>query len=160
MIFITVGTDMPFDRLIKAVDGWAKERNRTDVFAQIGEGAWTPEFIDSVPFLSPSEFATRCRESSVIVAHAGMGTILSSLHAGKPLLVMPRRASLGEQRNEHQLATARHMEGEGKVTVAFDEEDLVKRLDSLEDLSSKPAIGPYASDELVQGLRNFIFSKS
>ena len=43
--------------------------------------------------------------AAAIVAHAGMGTILTALETGKRLLVMPRRAALGEHRNDHQLAT-------------------------------------------------------
>lgn len=148
---------MPFDRLVRAVDSWARENGRDDVFAQIGDGGWVPESIESSPFLDPQAFAERCHSASVIVAHAGMGTILSALHAGKPLLVMPRRASLGEQRNEHQLATARHMEKQGKVTVAFDEDALHHRLNNLEELESRPVIGPYASQDLINGLRDFIF---
>ena len=88
-----------------------------------------------------------------------MGTILSALHAGKPLVVMPRRASLGEQRNEHQLATAKHMEENGKVTAAFTEEDLLHQLNHIADLKPREPIGPYASKELTDGIHDFIFSK-
>ena len=42
MIFVTVGAQMPFDRMCKAVDAWAAKRGRSDVFAQIGETEWRP----------------------------------------------------------------------------------------------------------------------
>jgi len=157
MIFVTVGTDLPFDRLIRVIDGWASDNGRRDVFAQIGEGGWEPDFIEFSPFLEPSAFAGRCAAASVIIAHAGMGTILSALHSGKPLLVMPRRASLGEQRNEHQLATARYMQEQGKVSVAFDEEELRDNLDNLNELAARPPIGSYASKSLTGEIRDFIF---
>src|SRR6478609_8996096 len=121
MIFVTVGTDQPFDRMLKVIDSWAAERGRTDLFAQIGAGGWEPRAIPFANFLSPPDFKERFNQARVIVAHAGMGTILSALHYGKPILVMPKKASLGEQRNEHQLATARRMMSLGNVTVAFDE---------------------------------------
>ena len=35
MIFATVGTQLPFDRLIAAVDRWAGTRPGREVFAQI-----------------------------------------------------------------------------------------------------------------------------
>ncbi len=38
MILVTVGTDGPFDRLIRIVDDWACRNNRSDIFAQIGDG--------------------------------------------------------------------------------------------------------------------------
>lgn len=38
MIFVTVGHQTPFDRLIRLVDRWAEENMRHDLFAQIGHG--------------------------------------------------------------------------------------------------------------------------
>jgi len=158
MIFVTVGTDSPFDRLVKVVDRWAAETGRSDVFAQIGKGAWEPETIPFAHFLEPNEFKERFSEASVIVGHAGMGTILSALHGGKPILVMPKKASLGEQRNEHQLATARRLNDMGKINVAFDEADLRAKLDRLDDLIARDTISPMASGPLVAVIRDFIFS--
>lgn len=156
MILVTVGTDLPFDRMVKVVDGWARENGREDVFAQIGEGGWEPRHIRFANFLKPPEFVEIFRKATVIVSHAGMGTILSALHHGKPILVMPKRASLGEHRNEHQLATARWMMEMGKVNVAFDEEELRNRLDHLQDLQATQKISSFASDKLISGIRNFI----
>jgi UDP-N-acetylglucosamine transferase subunit ALG13 len=158
MIFVTVGTDQPFDRMLRVIDSWAREKNRRDVFAQIGANAWQPGFIESVEFLEPGEFKQRFNEASLIISHAGMGTILSALHGGKPILVMPKRASLGEHRNEHQLATARKMMHMGNVTVAFDEAELRGKLQQLDSMVPHEKISPYASGTLIHGLRNFIFS--
>ena len=147
MIFVTVGTDMAFNRLVRTVDEWALAGGRQDVFAQIGETDWQP---------APPEFARRFAEADVVVAHAGMGTILSALQWEKPILVMPRRASQGEQRNEHQLATARHLSELGKINVAMDENELRAMLDSLGQLLPREKIGAYASDTLITALRNYI----
>ncbi|MGJ8677684.1 MAG: glycosyltransferase [Akkermansiaceae bacterium] len=157
MIFVTVGTELPFDRLISVVDRWARERDRDDVFAQIGEGGTPPKTIAYAHFLEPEEFRRKFAEASCIIAHAGMGTILSALSHEKPLLVMPRKASLGEQRNEHQLATATHLSKLGKLKVSFDEDDLFRRLDELGDLSmADQKIGAFASEALTSQLGAFI----
>lgn len=158
MIFVTVGTDQPFNRMVRVVDAWAAKRGRRDVFAQIGEGAWEPRSISYAHMLKPLEFRERLVEARVIVAHAGMGTILSALHYGKPILVMPKKASLGEQRNEHQLATARRMMKLGNVSVAFDESELREKLDHLDELLPKEKIAPVADGPLVAEVRRFIFS--
>lgn len=156
MIFVTVGTDGPFDRLVKAVDRWAGEHGRTDVVAQIGRSDLQPRFMRSHQFLDPPQFAEYFASAEFVIAHAGMGTILSALRYGKPLVVMPRRATLGEQRNEHQLATARRLLELGKVTVAFDEGELRMRLAQVHELQAKAAIGPYAEPRLIAGIREFI----
>lgn len=156
VIFVTVGTDLPFNRLVHAVDEWAQANGRQDIFAQIGETDWQPKHIAWSKFLQPPEFARRFAEAEVVVAHAGMGTILSALQWEKPILVMPRRASLGEQRNEHQLATARHLSELGKINVAMDENELRAMLDDLGQLRPREKIGHFASDSLISALRDFI----
>lgn len=156
MIFVTVGSDLPFDRLVRTVDQWARENNRTDVFAQIGKTDFQPSFIACSKFLEPAEFSRRLAGASVVVSHAGMGTILSALEKEKPVLIMPRRGSLREVRNEHQLATARRLLAMGKVDVAFDEVELVEKLARIDDLKPREKISPFAGPELVSALRNFI----
>lgn len=157
MIFVTVGTDLPFDRMVKVIDQWARENDRRDVFAQIGEGAWEPEFIRYSHFLQPPEFSKHFNEASLIISHAGMGTILSALMYGKPILVVPKRASLGEHRSEHQVATAKRMQELGNVNVAFDEVELREWLDRLDEMLEPRRISDSASEGLVKGLREFIF---
>ena len=73
MIFVTVGTDLPFDRMMKVIDGWARENGRTDVFAQIGEGAWEPEFIKFAHFLQPPEFSKHVGRVVATEAHRSHG---------------------------------------------------------------------------------------
>ena len=156
MIFVTVGTDGPFDRLVQTVDAWAGQVGRRDVFAQIGKSSLRPRHIEYVAFLQPHEFRQRFEGASVVVAHAGMGTILSALHHRKPILVMPRQASKGEQRNEHQLATARRLQDLGKIAVASDETELIDSLGRLDRLVAREPIGAHAQPQLIAAIGEFI----
>jgi UDP-N-acetylglucosamine transferase subunit ALG13 len=156
VIFVTVGTELPFDRLVGVVDDWAGRSGRADVFAQIGDSERHPRHIQYKTFIEPAEYAQRFAAADFIVSHAGMGTILSALQFQKPIVVMPRRAALQEHRNEHQLATARRLDALGKVTVALDEDELRRRLDRLGELKARERIGAYASDGLITALREFI----
>lgn len=155
MIFVTVGTQLPFDRMIEAVDDWAGGAATRDVFAQIGPSDYKPRHIEHTSFIAPAECRERMAAAQLVVAHAGMGSILSALELGTPVLVMPRLASLGEHRNEHQLATAKRMGELGHVTVADDERALVRLLDRF-DADATDAIGPYASPRLLSALSDFI----
>lgn len=156
MIFVTVGAQMPFDRLVKAVDQWAFDRGRGDVFAQIGPSDYRPSKIQWTNFLGPEEFKRRFEAAQVIVAHAGTGSIITALQLGKPILVMPRRAALRETRNDHQVATAEQFRRFESVVVAWDEKELVTRLEGIEDLEGRQAVGSHASPELVDAIRGFI----
>src|SRR5262245_16726664 len=99
MIFVTVGTQGQFDRLIRTVDEWAGLRARTDVFAQIGKSVYRPRHIRSKRFIDPAEFRKLVEASRLVVAHAGIGSIITALEFGKHIIVMPRRADFGEHRN-------------------------------------------------------------
>lgn len=156
MIFVTVGTDLPFDRLVRVVDEWAASCGRSDVFAQIGEGGWRPRHIAHSEFLQPPEFREKFQSARLIISHAGMGTILTALQHGKPILVMPKLARLREHRNEHQTATARHMMRKAGVNVAFDEEELRAKLARIDLLAAAERIGEQADEGLINGLREFI----
>lgn len=156
MIFVTVGGQMPFDRLIRAVDDWAGQSGCRDVFAQIGDSRLRPLHIEWTSFLQPPEFTQRVRSARLIVAHAGMGSILTALEYGKPILVLPRRGDLGETRNDHQVDTARHLGQMGLVHAAIDETELIARLRNPEDLGPRKTIGPCASPQLLHALRAFI----
>lgn len=165
MIFVTVGNMDPFDRLIRAVDQWIAERSLAEeVFAQIGKGSYRPQNCEYVSFLTPGEFKTKFANARVVVSHAGMGTIITSLEMQKPIVVMPKRASLGEQRNEHQLATVRHFRRSKQVLVADSELELGSVLDQVlsvqsgsdaENAMAGEANWP-ADPALIQFVREFV----
>ena len=55
MIFVAVGTQLPFDRLIRSVDQWAG-RSRHEVFAQIGPADYVPRNMPYARFISPDAY--------------------------------------------------------------------------------------------------------
>jgi UDP-N-acetylglucosamine transferase subunit ALG13 len=167
MIFLTVGTQLPFDRLVAAVDAWAARHPGQRVFGQIadpGPAGHRPRNFDWVAELDPTEFDRRFRAASHIVAHAGMGTIIGALGAAKPLLVMPRRAHLGEQRNDHQLATVRRLctrpgLARAGILAAFEAAEVADRMAALLAHGRAAAgdgaapIPPFADRRLTDAIR-------
>lgn len=161
MIFLTVGTQEPFDRLVRAVDAWAATHD-VPVFGQLGRltaDSYRPANFPFESFISADEFQERLEASRLMVGHAGMGSIISALSHGKPLLMMARRAALGEHRNEHQLATAARFSGRSGIHVAADADAVGPLIDRLLD-ADNPAVGsqlsPHASPELIGAIRDFI----
>jgi UDP-N-acetylglucosamine transferase subunit ALG13 len=142
MIFLTVGAQMPFDRLVRAVDAWAARGGNDGVFAQIGRARYRPAHLHYTEFLDPRAFREAFTSARVIVAHPGMGTIINALELRKPILVMPRRGDLAETRNDHQLATAERFRELGLVEVALDERELTDRLDDFTQLPRPALNGP------------------
>jgi UDP-N-acetylglucosamine transferase subunit ALG13 len=164
MIFLTVGTQEPFDRLVRAVDQWAGTHD-IPVFGQLGRltaDSYRPSNFPFESFISADEFQERLEASCLMVGHAGMGSIISALSHGKPLLMMARRASLGEHRNEHQLATAQRFSGRPGIHVAADADAVGPLIDQLLGSSagaSDSQISPHASPDLLAAIRAFIHQR-
>jgi len=156
VIFVTVGTQLPFDRLVQAVDSWAGASEAPNPsFAQIGDGTYQPRHLEWARYLSEDTFRAKMMEASLIVSHAGIGNLLLALQFRKPIVVMPRRLALGEHRNDHQAATANWLRQWPGVTVADDAAALVEVLDG-GDWQIPGPLRPGASPELLSAVRDFI----
>jgi UDP-N-acetylglucosamine transferase subunit ALG13 len=132
MIFLTVGTELPFDRLVQAVDEIAgRGVLGEEWFAQIGDSRYKPLHLPWVASMEGHHFDQRLCECNAIISHAGIGTILKAVQLQKPVLVMPRLRRYGEHVNDHQLATARKFEMQGKILVAYSPGELLLRLEQL-----------------------------
>lgn len=161
MIFLTVGTQEPFDRLARAVDAWAAA-HPMPVFGQLGAlkpGSYRPQHFEWREFIDADEYQRRLQDCRLLVAHVGMGSIISALTAGRPLVMLARRASLGEHRNEHQLATAARFEGRAGLHIAADEAGVGPLVDKVladDGQGQAGGLSPHASDELIGAVRAFI----
>ncbi len=158
MILITVGGQMPFDRLVQTVDKWAATHRDTQCFAQIGPGGWRPKHMEWVEFLPPPVFREKLENASLVVAHAGMGTILSALDLGKRLIILPRLGRLRETRNDHQVATAKRLEAMGLVVHAADENQLLAKLAEPNRTEPRRSTSSFASPQLINAVRTFILT--
>ncbi|MBF0244238.1 MAG: hypothetical protein HQL31_03045 [Planctomycetes bacterium] len=156
MILVTVGAQLPFDRLIRAVDRWAGDHQVKDIFAQIGQSDYIPQNMPYAKFLDYDQFHEKISQCTLLISHAGMGSIITAMELGKPVLMMPRRADLGEHRNDHQLATSASMKERGRLEVAMDEEELYQRLCHPGELHSSASLAPCASGALIKALREFV----
>lgn len=157
MIFVTVGSMFPFDRLVSAIDEFAPNFSGQHFMAQIGASRYAPKNIRFVQSLESASFARTVEEAKLIVAHAGMGSIITALQARKPIVVMPRDKALGEVTTDHQFATARRLQGKPGVFVAMGEGDLeaciAEALD--ENVRPEPMQSP-SLGMLTSKLRSFI----
>ncbi len=156
MILVTVGTQLPFDRLVKAMDQWAAAHPQEMVEAQIGTASYIPQNMVWHGQLTMQEFRLRYEAASLIVSHAGIGNILLALEMRKPIIVMPRRAVFGEHRNDHQIATVKWFKDKAGILVVEDEAELDAVLASADQNVTAAPFSQYASPELLETVRNFV----
>jgi len=158
VIFVTIGTQLPFDRLIKAADE-AVARRGLKGFAQIGPGNYLPAHLTHERFVTADKFEELIAASSCIVSHAGMGSIITAMRYGKPAILMPRSAALGEHRNEHQLATARRFSEHPSVRIVNSSDEILAAYDDILDRSASVPfdLSPHATAELIDAMRAMVF---
>ena len=154
MIFVTVGSVFPFDRLIETMDHWAREAGRgEECLAQIGKGAYKPQHMNWQETLDHAEFGAAIEASTVIVAHAGMGSVITAMQHGKPIVMLPRRFEAGEHTTDHQMATARWLEPKPGVYIAWDETELPAKIaEAANSTRLSQDFSPYAPSDFTDRL--------
>ena len=155
MIFVSVGTQLPFHRLINAVDEWAGNTGKNNVFAQIGKSKRTPQHLQWSRFVDTTEYKRKVHKADLIISHAGIGTIFTAIDYKKPIIIMPRLMRYGEVENEHQLATVQHLSNLLDICVAIDEKDLVEKLKHFTEISVCRLKDHANEPNLVQVLQKF-----
>ena len=155
MIFLTVGTLFPFDRLVKAIDKAVADKVITeDVFAQIGREAYKPKNFDSAEVLDKHTYDSCVINSSSLISHAGMGSIAIALNNNKPLLVMPRMHRHREHINDHQIETAKKFEMLGHILAAYQAGELADKL--IELRTFVPTARHIKSEPVVEKISQFL----
>jgi beta-1,4-N-acetylglucosaminyltransferase len=155
LIFLTVGSWYKgFNRLVKAVDELVGYGIITDkVIAQIGNSSYEPKHMEVIDFCSPDEFGNIISQAKVVISHAGVGTIAQTIRKRKPIVVVPRKGSLGEHFDDHQFVTAETLEKEGKVLVAYETNDIQYKLEQAETFVPNQAEG---SQGILNAIQAFI----
>lgn len=102
MIFVALGThEQPFDRALDAVAPLAE---RDSVVVQHGHTPPRPGLdADWIEFADYDTIVGLMADSAAVVCHAGVGTIMTALAAGKTPVVVPRLERFGEHVDDHQL---------------------------------------------------------
>ncbi len=127
MIFVTVGSaeaGAEFERLIRWMDEIAPELP-DEVVAQIGSVENPPLNMKWFRYVSFTEATGYFRDAAVVVGHGGTGTILNALRFARPMVIVPRRITMGElDKDDHQQELAKRLEDKDGIFVAGDREGL------------------------------------
>lgn len=116
-VVVTLGSqkDYPFDRLVSRLVSVLPDG--VEVLWQIGSTAGCPHGIDGVAFVPSYELDAAMAAADLVIAHAGVGSALAALGAGRHPLLVPRRGFRGEHVDDHQVQVAAELAGRGLATV-------------------------------------------
>jgi len=114
-VVVTLGTHERFtfprllDRLVEILP------STVDVLWQVGSTV-TPRMPPGARRQVPvTELREAMREADVVISHAGVGSALAAMQAGRRALFVPRRRSHGEHIDDHQAEVARELHGRDLV---------------------------------------------
>lgn len=138
MIFVSLGTqDKPFNRIIDYIlklKEEIKELEDIEIVFQIGQTKLSEEEKSKIEklnenfekklnkeeknitvfnMLKPEEMKQYIINASIVVTHAGVGTIMECIEHNKDIIVLPRKEENGEHVNNHQEEIAFEMEKNG-----------------------------------------------
>ena len=151
---MSVGThSQQFNRLLEKIDEIAGKRRDWNFFAQTGHSDYKMKNVECRDFWSGGEYKRIFRNASVIVCHAGAGTIISALETGKKVVVVPRLKRFGEHTNDHQLEIAETLARNKKAIVV---EDIRKLGGALKEAMHFKADLSSSREQLVKRINLFL----
>lgn len=121
-VVVTVGTNRyGFRRLVESVARLLPPG--VSVTWQTGSTDLSGLDLAASPLLSPQTLFDAMRQADVVISHAGVGSAITAMRAGKVPVLVPRRQAHGEHVDDHQQEIAATMRRAG-LAVAAEPEDL------------------------------------
>lgn len=138
MILVTLGTqDKEFKRILIEVERLIEVGKINEkVIAQIGNTKFETKLPNSkmelIKFTTPKQLNELIQDSSFIITHGGVGTIIEGIDLGKKIIAVPRLKKYKEHVNDHQLQIIENFDNKGYIIGTRCVEDIEKALDRVE----------------------------
>ena len=109
MIFVVLGTQkFQLNRLLMEVDELIEKGDITqEVIAQIGASDYEPKHYKYYHYIDKEQFDDLIEQSTVVISHSGVGSVVTALQAKKPTVIYPRLQKYHEHVDDHQLDIAK-----------------------------------------------------
>jgi UDP-N-acetylglucosamine transferase subunit ALG13 len=152
LIFVTLGThEQQFNRLLQIVGSLRIDHA---LVVQYGFSTYRLENCIGRRFFEFDEMRRLMAAADVVITHAGVGSIMLALAAGKRPIAAPRLHRFGEHVDDHQVEIAEAFTRAGKVTLFMPGDDLAERIAEADSLNAKHAMKP--SSHLIDFLNRTI----
>ena len=159
MILVTLGTqDKPFTRLLEEVEKLIKNKVINEkVIVQAGHTKYTSKYMEIFDYLPKDELEKLIDEASILITHAGVGTIFDALKRDKKIIAVPRLKEYGEHTNNHQLEIVKEFEREKFIIPLYEISDLKIKLKNIDKF--KPSKYKSNNKNMIDLLSKYIDEK-
>ncbi len=141
MILVTLGThEQPFERALDLVSDLEKQHEH--VVVQHGATPPRPSsaHVTWVAYLDWDELTATMQNADAVLTHAGVGSTVTAMRAGKKPIMIPRLERFGEHVDDHQVQLADRFEERDAALVYRPDRDLVELIAEARE-SGPAAIG-------------------
>jgi beta-1,4-N-acetylglucosaminyltransferase len=136
MIFITVGSVAPFNRLIMKVDELVGSGVISDIVTQIGNGAYVPK--NARWFRFEPGLAEYYKAADLIVTHNGAGTIFELMALGRKAIAIPNPDTIQVE----NIDIVKKLNADGHIMLCMDVEGLGEAVERSRSWVPKPYAEP------------------
>jgi beta-1,4-N-acetylglucosaminyltransferase len=136
MIFITVGSVAPFDRLIMKADELAESGSINDAVAQIGNGTYVPR--NARWFRFEPGLAEYYKVADLIITHNGAGTIFELLALGRKAIAIPNPDTIQVE----NIDIVKKLSTDGHIMLCMDLEGLGEAIEQSKSWVPRPYAEP------------------
>lgn len=139
---VSLGTQegYPFPRLVNALAPLLRQAD--EVLWQVGALDTSPWGVAGTDSLPHRDLSAAMASADVVVCHAGTGSAITALEAGKHPILVPRSAHYGEHVDDHQNQIAAELARRGLATPSTPETLTSDDLQRARERSTLPATPP------------------
>ena len=153
-VLVAIGSmaEKKFTRLFKILDALCEEGvlDGSQLTAQVGFDHYQSKYYACFDMIADEDFKRLIDEADLIIAHAGTGTVTSSIKRGKKVIIFPRLAEYDEHYDDHQLDLADLFTGQGYVLQARTKDELRDCIEHIDAFHPAPFVSNNARmNELV-----------
>lgn len=159
--FVTVGNaKQPFNRMFELIR-LAIDLLPQPIIAQTGSAIVKIHGVKTFEVLPGEHFKQLIKDSSVVIMHAGAGSLIHALNNLHKPIVIPRRYKYGEHIDDHQIQLAREFYMQDKIYLV---ENIIDMHQALSILKSSEIKNKFQDNEtfkrkLITLLENISLNK-
>jgi len=156
MILILLGTiKLEFVRPLKEIEKLCKKGIIKDhIIVQSGFTNYTSKYFEVIPFIKPQRLEELIEQSTLVITHAGTGSVLSALKKNKKIIAVARYFELNEHVDNHQLDLLNEFSKKGYIVPWYKEDNLLKIYHKIETFEPKQYISK--KQYILEYIQNYI----
>ena len=140
MILVTLGTqDKKFYRLLEEIDKCIENKIiKGKVIVQAGFSCdYKSKNMEIFDLIAIDKFNKLIKKCDILIAHGGVGSIVSGLKNNKKVIACPRLKKYGEHVNDHQLQIVENFYDSGYILKFNDGDNLGEIFNSVKKFKPK-----------------------